>query len=131
MRTRYTGTSQPDRDAQFEYINARIKAFQKRNHPVVSVEPQKQEFGGNFARRGRAYQPQGLPEEVEAYDFPSLATGTGMPSGMYAMTAKAGWVSGGTTHDTAQFALATRRQWWLRMGRVTRPHAKELLITAA
>ena len=129
-RKRYEGTSHPDRDAQFEYINARVKEFQKRNQPVVSVDTKKKELVGNFANRGREYQPQGLPEEVEAYDFPSLATGKGIPYGIYDMTANTGWVSVGTTHDTAQFAVATIRQWWLRMGHVTYPHAKELLITA-
>jgi len=129
-RKRYEGTSHPDRDAQFEYINARVKEFQKRNQPVVSVDTKKKELVGNFANRGREYQPQGLPEEVEAYDFPSLATGKSIPYGIYDMTANAGWVSVGTTHDTAQFAVATLRQWWLRMGHVTYPHAKELLITA-
>lgn len=129
-RKRYEGTSHPDRDAQFEYINARVKEFQKRNQPIVSVDTKKKELVGNFANRGREYQPQGLPEEVEAYDFPSLATGKSIPYGIYDMTANTGWVSVGTTHDTAQFAVATLRQWWLRMGHVTYPHAKELLITA-
>lgn len=129
-RKRYEGTSHPDRDAQFEYINARVKEFQKRNQPVVSVDTKKKELVGNFANRGREYQPQGLPEEVEAYDFPSLATGKSISYGIYDMTANTGWVSVGTTHDTAQFAVATLRQWWLRMGHVTYPHAKELLITA-
>ena len=129
-RKRYEGSSHPDRDAQFEYINAQVKAFQKRNQPVVSVDTKKKELVGNFANRGREYRPQATPEEVEVYDFPSLATGKGIPYGVYDMTANTGWVSVGTTHDTAQFAVATLRQWWLKMGRVTYPHAKELLITA-
>jgi len=129
-RKRYEGTSHPDRDAQFAYIHARVKAFQQRNQPVVSVDTKKKEVVGNFANKGREYQPQGRPEEVEAYDFPSLATGKGIPYGMYDMTANTGWVSVGTTHDTAQCAVATLRQWWLRMGCVTYPHATELLLTA-
>src|SRR5712691_4420488 len=129
-RKRYEGKSHPDRDAQFAYINARVKEFQKRNQPVVSVDTKKKELVGNFANKGREYHPQGRPEEVEAYDFPSLATGKGIPYGIYDMTANTGWVSVGTTHDTAQFAVATLRQWWLRLGRVTYPYAQELLITA-
>jgi hypothetical protein len=129
-RKRYEGTSHPDRDAQFAYINTQVQEFQKRNQPVVSVDTKKKELVGNFANRGREYQPQGRPEEVEAYDFPSLATGKGIPYGIYDMTANTGWVSVGTTHDTAQFAVATLRQWWLRMGCVTYPHAQELLLTA-
>ncbi len=129
-RKRYEGKSHPDRDAQFAYINARVKDFQQRNQPVVSVDTKKKELVGNFANKGREYQPQGMPEDVEAYDFPSLATGKGIPYGIYDMTANTGWVSVGTTHDTAQFAVATLRQWWLRLGRVTYPYAQELLITA-
>jgi transposase len=129
-RKRYEGSSHPDRNAQFEYINTLVKDFQNRNQPVVSVDTKKKELVGNFANRGREYQPKGMPEEVEAYDFPSLATGKGIPYGVYDMTANAGWVSVGTTHDTAQFAVATLRQWWFRMGMAIYPDAKELLITA-
>jgi transposase len=129
-RKRYEGKSHPDRDAQFAYINTQVKAFQQRNQPVVSVDTKKKELVGNFANKGREYQPQGRPEEVEAYDFPSLASGKGIPYGLYDMTANTGWVSVGTTHATAQFAVATLRQWWLRMGGVTYPHATELLLTA-
>jgi len=107
-----------------------VKDFQKRNQPVVSVDTKKKELVGNFGNHGKEYQPKGIPEEVEAYDFPSLAVGKGIPYGVYDMTANAGWVSVGTTHDTAQFAVATLRQWWFRMGMVMYPNGKELLITA-
>ena len=129
-RKRYEGSSHPNRNTQFEYINTLVKDFQKRNQPVVSVDTKKKELIGNFANRGREYQSKGMPEEVEAYDFPSLANGKGIPYGIYDMTANAGWVSVGTTHDTAQFAVATLRQWWFRMGITMYPDAKELLITA-
>ena len=129
-RKRYEGRSHPDRNSQFEYINTLVKDFQKRNQPVVSVDTKKKELVGNFANNGREYQPKGMPEEVEAYDFPSLANGKGIPYGIYDMTANAGWVSVGTTNDTAQFAVATLRQWWYRMGMAMYPDAKELLITA-
>ena len=129
-RKRYEGNSHPDRNAQFEYINTLVKDFQKRNQPVVSVDTKKKELVGNFANRGKEYQPKGMPEEVEAYDFPSLASGKGIPYGVYDMTTNTGWVSVGTTHDTAQFAVATLRQWWYQMGMVMYPDAKELLITA-
>lgn len=129
-RKRHEGSSHPDRNAQFEYINALVKDFQQRNQPVVSVDTKEKELIGNFANSGREYQHKGIPEEVEAYDFPSLASGKGIPYGVYDMTANKGWVSVGTTHDTSQFAVETIRQWWLKMGIVTYPHAKELLITA-
>lgn len=90
----------------------------------------KKELIGNFSNGGREYHPSGKPEEVEAYDFLSLAIGKGIPYGVFDMTQNKGWVCVGTDHDTAQFAVQTIRQWWLQMGKETYPEAKELLITA-
>ena len=42
----------------------------------------------------------------------------------------AGWVSVGVDHDTASFAVETLRRWWRRMGHVSYPAARRLLITA-
>jgi len=129
-RKRMEGKSHPDRDAQFKFINNRVIDFQNRFQPVISVDAKKKELIGNFSNKGREYQPKGMPEEVETYDFPSLADGKGIPYGVYDMTSNKGWVSVGTDHDTAQFAVQSIRQWWHQMGAATYPHAKELLITA-
>ena len=129
-RKRFEGNSHPDRNAQFEYISSQVEAFQSKGHPVISVDTKKKELIGNFANAGREYQPKGNPEEVEAYDFISLALGKGIPYGVYDMTSNEGWVSVGMSHDTAQFAVETIRQWWKRMGSIGYPCAKELLITA-
>jgi len=129
-RKRMEGKSHPDRDAQFKFINNKVINFQSRSQPVISVDAKKKELIGNFSNNGSEYQPKGTPEEVETYDFPSLADGKGIPYGVYDMTNNKGWVSVGTDHDTAQFAVQSIRQWWHQMGVVTYPHAKELLITA-
>jgi len=129
-RKRMEGKSHPDRDAQFKFINSRVIEFQVRDQPVISVDTKKKELIGRFSNGGQEYQPKGSPEEVEAYDFPSLSDGKGIPYGVYDMTKNQGWVSVGTDHDTAQFAVHTIRQWWSQMGRLTYPDAKELLITA-
>ena len=129
-RKRMEGKSHPDRDAQFEFINGQVVDFQKRNQPVISVDAKKKELIGAFANGGREFQPKGRPEEVETYDFPSLADGKGIPYGVYDMTYNQGWVSVGTDHDTAQFAVHTIREWWTQMGRALYLDADELLITA-
>ena len=129
-RKRMEGKSHADRNAQFKFINSRVKDFQNRGQPVISVDAKKKELIGRFSDNGREYHPKGSPEEVETYDFPSLADGKGIPYGVYDMTTNQGWVSVGTDHDTAQFAVQTIRQWWIQMGRVAYPEAKELLITA-
>lgn len=127
---RMEGKTHPDRNAQFEFINNKVKDFQNRGQPVVSVDAKKKELIGRFSNDGREYQPKSKPEETETYDFPSLADGKGLPYGVYDMTNNQGWVSVGTDHDTAQFSVHTIRQWWSQMGRDLYPHAEELLITA-
>jgi len=124
------GTSHPDRNAQFEYINARVKDFQQRGQPVVSVDTKKKELVGDFANGGREYQPQGAPERVRVHDFVDKRLGKAIPYGVYDMTQNCGWVSVGVDHDTAEFALATVLQWWQRMGCRMYPKAQQVLITA-
>ena len=124
------GSSHPDRNAQFEHINARVRAFQRRGQPVVSVDSKKRELIGDFKNAGREWQPTGRPEEVRTKDFPDKQLGKVTPSGVYDVTRDEGWVSVGIDHNTAQFATETIRRWWREMGRRAYPQARELLILA-
>jgi len=124
------GGSHPDRNAQFEFINARVLAFQKRKQPVISVDTKKKEQIGDFKNNGEEWQPEGQPEEVRAKDFLDKRLGKVIPYGLYDQTLNKGWVSVGIDHDTAEFATETIRRWWKEMGRPTYRAAKELLITA-
>ncbi len=114
------GKGHPDRDAQFQYINRRVQAFQGQGQPVVSVDAKKKELVGQFRNGGREWQPQGRPEEVEVSDFVKKDLGKAIPYGIYDQTTDTGWVSVGVDHDTAEFAVATLRRWWRRAG-PTRP----------
>ena len=124
------GAGHPDRNAQFDFINEQTKAFQRRGQPVVSVDAKKKELVGEFKNGGREWQPQGQPEAVRVYDFPDPVRGKAIPYGVYDVTANQGWVSVGTDHDTAEFAVATVQQWWRQMGALAYPHATEVLILA-
>jgi hypothetical protein len=124
------GASHPDRNAQFEYINEQVRRFQRRGQPVVSVDTKKKELVGDFRNGGREYQPEGQPEEVRVHDFQDKELGKAIPYGVYDLTANRGWVSVGIDHDTARFATETLRRWWAKMGSVSYPRAKELLVTA-
>jgi len=124
------GSAHPDRNAQFEYINERTKAFQARGQPVISVDTKKKELVGEFKNGGREWQPRGEPEYVRVYDFPDKELGKAIPYGVYDVTTNTGWVSVGMDHDTAEFAVATLQQWWRQMGVSTYPEATELLIIA-
>jgi Rhodopirellula transposase DDE domain len=129
-RKTHEGADHPDRDAQFHYIARKVRQFQRRGQPAISVDTKKKELIGPFKNAGREWLPRGEPEKVNAYDFPSLAEGKAIPYGVYDLAQNEGWVSVGTDHDTPAFAVAAIRQWWVRMGRTTYPTATELLITA-
>lgn len=124
------GTSHPDRDAQFQHISQQTQAFQQRGAPVVSVDTKKKELVGDFKNGGREWQPKGSPEKVQVHDFPDKELGKAIPYGVYDVTNNQGWVSVGTDHDTAEFAMETIRRWWLQMGSKSYPGARELLILA-
>jgi hypothetical protein len=124
------GKDHPDRDAQFEYINQQVRAFQRARQPVVSVDAKKKELVGDFRNPGREWHHRGEPEEVRAKDFPDKRLGKAIPEGVYDVGRNEGWVSVGIDHDTAEFAAASLRRWWEEMGAVAYPRASRLLITA-
>jgi hypothetical protein len=124
------GTSHPDRDAQFEHINATVKGFQQRGQPVISVDTKKKELVGDFKNGGREWRPKGEPDEVRVHDLVDKELGKAIPYGVYDITENEGWVSVGIDHDTARFAAEAIGRWWRNMGIKRYPDATELLITA-
>ena len=124
------GAGNPDRNAQFEYINAQVIEFQGRQQPVVSVDTKKKELVGEFKNGGQEWQPKGKPEDVNVHDFPDKKLGKAIPYGVYDLASNEGWVSVGIDHDTARFATASILRWWREMGAQRFPRATELMITA-
>ncbi|RJF84584.1 ISAzo13 family transposase [Azospirillum cavernae] len=124
------GRSHPDRDGQFEHINAQVLAFQAAEQPVISVDTKKKELIGNFKNPGTDWRAKGRPRRVNGHDFADKTLGKAIPYGVYDVTDNSGWVSVGITHDTAQFAVNAIRLWLEKMGRARYPSAKRLLITA-
>jgi hypothetical protein len=124
------GKQHPDRDAQFRHINEQVRGYQATKDPVVSVDAKKKELVGEFKNGGREWRPAGEPVKVGTHDFPDRERGKAIPYGVYDLTADAGWVSVGTDHDTAAFAVASIRRWWQSCGAGAYPHARRLLITA-
>jgi hypothetical protein len=124
------GSKHPDRNAQFEYINARVVATQARKQPVISVDTKKKELIGNFKNGGTDYRPKGSPRRVNVHDFEDKELGKVVPYGVYDVTANTGFVSVGITSDTAEFAVQSIRSWLERLGRQRYPKARQLIITA-
>lgn len=124
------GAHHPDRDAQFNYINDRVKAALGAGEPAISVDTKKKELVGDFKNGGREWRPKGRPERVRVHDFIVPELGRASPYGVYDIADNAGWVSVGIDNDTASFAANSIRRWWKTMGRSRHPHATRLLITA-
>jgi transposase len=124
------GDSHPDRNAQFEHINAAVGAALAEHEPVISVDTKKKELVGDFKNGGREYRPKGDPETVRVHDFLIKELGRAVPYGVYDLAANAGWVNLGIDHDTAAFAVHSIRRWWQEIGRTLYPQATRLVITA-
>jgi hypothetical protein len=125
------GGKHPDRNAQFEKINALVKKFQGDGQPAISVDTKKKENVGDFKNAGRTLRPKGEPEPVRVYDFIIKEKGKAAPYGVYDIAANEGWVNVGVDHDTAAFAVESIRRWWDRLGKKRYANkAKRLLITA-
>ena len=130
VRKSNEGMSHPDRNAQFEHINAQADELLQRKQPVISVDTKKKELVGDFKNEGKEWQPGRTPEKAKVHDFPSDALGKAIPYGVYDMGRNEAYVNVGQDHDTPEFAVASIRQWWMNMGQVAYPNATELLITA-
>jgi Rhodopirellula transposase DDE domain len=123
------GAQHPDRDAQFRHIHDTVAAALAAGMAVLSVDCKKKELVGRYKNNGRAYRPAGDPEKVDVHDFIGEA-GKAIPYGVYDLGANTGWVSVGTDHETAAFAVNTLRTWWTTQGRHAYPDTHRLLITA-
>jgi transposase len=124
------GASHPDRDAQFEHINATVKAALDSGQPAISVDTKKKELVGDFKNGGREWRPKGTPELVRTHDFKDKQLGKAIPYGIYDLADDTGWVNVGIDHDTAQFAVASIQTWWEHLGKERYPDAGTLTITA-
>jgi len=120
------GTEHPDRNEQFEYINAQADHLLAKGQPVISVDTKKKELIGDFKNAGREWQPKGSPEPVRVHDFIDEELGKAIPYGVYDLKRNEGWVSVGVDHDTAEFAAATIGRWWKMMGQRAYPDATDL-----
>jgi Rhodopirellula transposase DDE domain len=124
------GTNHPDRNAQFEHINATVKAAIAAGEPAISVDTKKKELVGDFKNGGRELRRQGDPEPVRTHDFEIKSLGKVAPYGVYDIAANEGWVNVGIDADTAAFAVESIRRWWQRLGKARYPNARCLTITA-
>jgi hypothetical protein len=124
------GSNNPDRNAQFEHVNATVQAAITAGEPAISVDTKKKELVGDFKNHGRELRPQGDPEPVRVHDFKIPELGKVAPYGVYDIAANHGWVSVGISADTGAFAVESIRRWWYKLGKPRYPNATCLTITA-
>ncbi|MGH9190177.1 MAG: ISAzo13 family transposase [Acidimicrobiales bacterium] len=127
------GSSHPDRDGQFRYLNDVVAERLGAGEPVVSVDTKKKELIGNYANGGREWQPAGKPDRANVHDFADRALGDfakAIPYGIYDVANDEGWVSVGDSADTGEFAVESLRRWWNTMGKARFPDARRLVVTA-
>ncbi len=127
-RKRLAGTNHPDRDRQFRYLTRIRRWYLTHGLPVISVDTKTKELVGNFKNPGRCWRK--TDRDVLDHDFAKDASGRGIPYGIYDVGRNAGYVVIGTSHETAAFAVAAIRRWWLAVGRAVYPAARRLLIEA-
>ena len=129
-RKSFEGGTSEERDSQFRYINRMAKSYIRNNIPFISVDAKKKELVGNFKNAGKRWMAKGKPELVNVYDFINLGKGKAIPYGVYDIGRNNGFVSVGVSSDTAEFAVASIRNWWKNVGRPNYPGKKELVICA-
>ena len=129
-RKTLAGSAHPDRNAQFEHLHRAIQLQLSLGEPVISVDTKKKELVGPFKNGGRELRPKGAPEHVRVHDFLIPGLGRVSPYGVYDIRRNEGWVSVGTDHDTASFAVEGIRRWWRGMGQPLYADARRLFITA-
>ncbi len=124
------GKQHPDRNAQFEHINARVDKELRASQPVISVDTKKKKLIGNYLNGGTQWLSMGGAKKVNGHDFPGPEVPRAHPYGIYELRRNVGFVNVGTDHDTATFAVASIRAWWKAEGRKAYPKAKRILVTA-
>lgn len=130
LKKSHEGRQHPDRNAQFEHIHEKIKEFQRKKQPVISVDAKKVEKLGNLKNNGQEYHLKGQAPKVDAHEFLDREHEKVIPYGVYDITKNKGWVNIGTSYNTAELAVESIRFWWYRMGRLSYRKATDLYITA-
>ncbi len=124
------GSSHPDRDEQFHFINDQAKECHASDCPVISVDTKKKENLGNYKNGGQEWCPKKSPTKVNMHDFPDKELGKVAPYGIYDLSENKGWVSLGISSDTAEFAVASIRSWWNEVGQFRYKNSTSIMITA-
>lgn len=122
------GEPDPDKEAQFEFINTRSKEAMSGGIPVISVDTKKKESIGNFKNEGTEYRPVGQPRTVLDHDYFIPELGKVSPYGVYVLNNNTGFVNLGISADTGLFAMTGVRRWWNAVGEINFGYTNRIMI---
>ena len=118
----------PDRDAQFEYINAKVEEFQAEGQPVISIDAKKKELlGGSRTATATIARRVGRSRSTPTFEDKEL--GEASPTGS---TTSAPTTATSALHRPRYRAIRRHsvRLWLDRIGRQRYHAMKRLMITA-
>ncbi len=117
--------SYANRDRQFQIICTLVLAMSLKS-PVLSIDCKKKERLGNLYRDGKCFCTQAV--KVYDHDYEYLAQGKVIPHGIYDLQANKGYISVGSSSETADFIVDNLLWWWWEYGINQYPDAKNILI---
>lgn len=123
-----TKEERKQRNEQFLYIKKMRLYYKHKKYGTISVDAKKKEYIGDFKNNGRCWVQQ--QRIVNAYDYPSWATGVGISFGIYDTELNQGMVVVGTSFNTPEFAVDSIKKWWEISGYKHYEKAGKVLILA-
>ena len=114
-----------NRDAQFQIIFNFVLIMSLKS-PILSMDCKKKELLGTLYRDGKSYS-QGDKEAYD-HDYTHLGAGKVIPHGIYDLQKNIGFITIGSSSETADFIVDNLRWWWSEFGREAYPEARNLLL---
>ena len=113
------------RNEQFNIICSLVLVMSLES-PVLSIDCKKKERLGNLYRDGKCYCTKAL--KVYDHDYEHLSEGKVIPHGIYDLQANKGYISIGSSSETAGFVIDNLLWWWYEHGIHQYPDAKNILL---
>jgi len=113
------------RDEQFQIICSLVLVMSLQS-PVLSIDCKKKERLGNLYRDGKCFCTEAI--KVYDHDYEHLSEGKVIPHGIYDLQANKGYVSIGSSCETAGFVIDNLLWWWFEHGIHQYPDAQNILL---
>jgi hypothetical protein len=113
------------RDEQFQIICSLVLLMSLKS-PVLSIDCKKKERLGNLYRDGKCYCTKAIP--VYDHDYEHLSEGKVIPHGIYDLQTNTGYISIGSSSETAGFVIDNLLWWWGEHGIHQYPDAHNILL---